>query len=77
MDAFECGIVKLPRVLVVDNVPGAQTPVYRDLWGHIGKQMSKKRAKGHRGSDRVSRAHAASIRSILISAMRPRACQRS
>ena len=42
MDAIECGIVKLPRVPVVDNVPGAQTPVYRNLWDHIGKQMSKK-----------------------------------
>ena len=42
MDAIECGIVKLPRVPVVDNVPGAQTPVYRNLWEHIGKQMSKK-----------------------------------
>ena len=45
MDAIECGIVKLPRVPVVDNVPGAQTPVYRNLWDHIGKQMSKRGRK--------------------------------
>ena len=42
MDAIECGIVKLPRVPVVDNVPGAETPMYRNLWEHIGKKMPKK-----------------------------------
>ena len=47
MDAIECGIVKLPRVPVVDNIPGARMPVFRNLWDHIGKQMPKKgRAKG-------------------------------
>ena len=42
MDAIECGIVKLPRVPVADNIPGAEMPMYRDLWTHIGKQMPKK-----------------------------------
>ena len=42
MDAIECGIVKLPRVPVADNVPGADVPIYRELWAHIGKQMPKK-----------------------------------
>jgi len=42
MDAIECGIVKLPRVPVADNDPGAETPRYRDLWKHIGKNMPKK-----------------------------------
>ena len=47
MDAIECGIVKLPRVPVVDNVPGDQMPMYRNLWEHIGKKMPKKgRAAG-------------------------------
>lgn len=46
MDAIECGIVKLPRVPVADNIPGADMPMYRNLWEHIGKQMPKKgRAK--------------------------------
>ena len=27
MDAIECGIVKLPRVPVADNIPGAEVPV--------------------------------------------------
>src|SRR6266404_1352275 len=46
MDAIECGIVKLPRVPVSDNVPGADMPIYRELWKHIGKRMPKKgRAK--------------------------------
>ena len=42
MDAIECGIVKLPRVPVADNVPGEDMPIYRNLWQHIGKKMPKK-----------------------------------
>jgi type III restriction enzyme len=42
MDAIECGIVKLPRVPVADNVPGEDMPIYRSLWEHIGKKMPKK-----------------------------------
>ena len=42
MDAIECGIVKLPRVPVADNVPGGDTPMFRNLWDHIGKEMPKK-----------------------------------
>ncbi len=42
MDAIECGIVKLPRVPVADNIPGAQVPMYRELWKHIRKDMPKK-----------------------------------
>ncbi len=43
MDAIECGIVKLPRVPVVDNVPGAEMPMFRNLWEHIGKKLPKRR----------------------------------
>lgn len=42
MDAIECGIVKLPRVPVADNIPGAQMPMYRELWEHIRDKMPKK-----------------------------------
>ncbi len=42
MDAIECGIVKLPRIPVDDNIPGAEMPIFRDLWKHIGKDMPKK-----------------------------------
>ncbi|MCP5279337.1 MAG: DEAD/DEAH box helicase family protein [Thiobacillus sp.] len=42
MDAIECGIVKLPRVPVADNIPGAEVPVFRNLWDHIRKDMPKK-----------------------------------
>lgn len=42
MDAIECGIVKLPRVPILDNVPSADAPIYRKLWDHIGKKMPKK-----------------------------------
>lgn len=42
MDAIECGIVKLPRVPVADNIPGQEVPMFRNLWEHIGKKMPKK-----------------------------------
>jgi type III restriction enzyme len=42
MDAIECGIVKLPRVPVADNIPGQEVPVFRDLWENIRKDMPKK-----------------------------------
>jgi type III restriction enzyme len=42
MDAIECGIVKLPRVPVADNVPGGDTPKFRNLWEFIGKRLPKK-----------------------------------
>jgi type III restriction enzyme len=42
MDAIECGIVKLPRVPIMDNVPGGDTPMFRNLWEHVGKQLPKK-----------------------------------
>lgn len=42
MDAIECGIVKLPRVPVADNIPGTETPIFRDLWKHISRDMPKK-----------------------------------
>ncbi|MDX2180992.1 MAG: hypothetical protein SFV18_15465 [Bryobacteraceae bacterium] len=46
MDAIECGIVKLPRVPVADNIPGADVPKFRELWKHVGPKMQKKgRAK--------------------------------
>ena len=43
MDAIECGIVKLPRVPIADNLPDAagDMPKFRELWKHIGKDMPK------------------------------------
>ena len=48
MDAIECGIVKLPRVPVVDNVAAGDMPMFRNLWEHIGKQMPKSGGRGKR-----------------------------
>jgi len=44
MDAIECGIVKLPRVPIADNLPDSASvmPKFRELWKHIGKYMPKK-----------------------------------
>ncbi|MDG4575695.1 MAG: DEAD/DEAH box helicase family protein [Defluviicoccus sp.] len=46
MDAIECGIVKLPRVPVADNVPGGDTPKFRNLWEHIQQGPVKLPKKG-------------------------------
>jgi type III restriction enzyme len=46
MDAIECGIVKLPRVPIADNLAG-DMPKFRDLWKHVRSGMPKKgRASG-------------------------------
>ena len=42
MDAIECGIVKLPRVPVADNIPGGDMPKFRELWKNISADMPKK-----------------------------------
>jgi len=41
MDAIESGIVKLPRVPIIDNYQG-ETPMFRNLWDHVGKKLPKK-----------------------------------
>ncbi|MEH6718869.1 MAG: DEAD/DEAH box helicase family protein [Aurantimonas endophytica] len=51
MDAIECGIVKLPRVPVMDNVPGGDTPMFRNLWDHVGKHLPKKGRGNAKGLD--------------------------
>ncbi len=43
MDAIECGIVKVPRVPVSENLARANdAPIWRNLWEHIGKKMPRK-----------------------------------
>ena len=49
MDAIECGIVKLPRVPVADNIPGGDMPKYRALWENIRGDMPK-RGRGKAGN---------------------------
>ena len=54
MDAIECGIVKLPRVPVADNIPGGDTPKFRNLWEHIGKKLPKKGRSAGKSLDPLS-----------------------
>jgi type III restriction enzyme len=51
MDAIECGIVKLPRVPVADNVPGGDTPKFRNLWEELkkGPRQLPKKGRGASG----------------------------
>ena len=53
MDAIECGIVKLPRVPVADNIPGADVPVFRNLLGTYPQGHASRRE----GADRVTWTH--------------------
>src|SRR6266496_2113834 len=57
MDAIECGIVKLPRVPVADNLPGASAddmPMFRNLWEYIRTKMPKKGRGKSAGLDPLS-----------------------
>jgi len=42
MDAIECGIVKLPRVPVADNIPGGDMPKFRNIWENVRTKMPRK-----------------------------------
>jgi type III restriction enzyme len=48
MDAIECGIVKLPRVPVAENIPGSEMPMFRNLWENIRKDLPRK-GRGNSG----------------------------
>ena len=54
MDAIECGIVKLPRVPVADNIPGGDMPKFRNLWEHIRPKMPKRGRGKAAGLDPLS-----------------------
>ena len=41
MDAIECGIVKLPRVPIAENIPGDELPMYRNLWANVKSGLPK------------------------------------
>ena len=48
IDAIECGIVKVPRVPVQD-VPGAEIPIYRNVYRHIQQHGTIKLPRAGRG----------------------------
>lgn len=50
MDAIESGIVKLPRVPIIDNMPGGDSPKFRDLWEEIKKGSVQLPKKGRSGA---------------------------
>ena len=59
LDAIECGIVKLPRVPVAENIPGDEMPQYRDLWRNIRKDMPKRGRRQERQPRSPQAAHTA------------------
>ncbi|MGB7541188.1 MAG: DEAD/DEAH box helicase family protein [Burkholderiales bacterium] len=54
MDAIECGIVKLPRVPVAENISGDEMPMFRDLWKNISQDMPKAGRGKSQGLDPLS-----------------------
>lgn len=54
MDAIECGIVKLPRVPVADNIPSGEMPKFRNLWDNIRSRMPKKGRGKNKNLDPLS-----------------------
>ena len=38
IDAIECGIVRLPRVPLAENIPGSEMPMFRNLWESLKNQ---------------------------------------
>ena len=67
MDAIESGIVKLPRVPVADNVPGGDTPKFRNLWEEIKKSARGLPKKGRSASGKEY--DPLSLPSVLLSAL--------
>jgi len=49
MDAIECGIVKTPRLPVLDNAVAGDIPKYRDLYNNLGPNALPR--KGRRSGD--------------------------
>lgn len=66
MDAIECGIVKLPRVPVADNVPGGDTPKFRNLWDEI---KASPRSLPKKGRNAGQNFNPLDLPQILISAL--------
>jgi type III restriction enzyme len=65
IDAIEAGLVKVPRVPVSDNT-GADTPVFRNLWAHIRKDLPKRGVRQQDLTDqrRLPAALEAALRSL-------------
>jgi type III restriction enzyme len=65
IDAIEAGLVKVPRVPVSDNT-GADTPIFRNLWAHIRKDLPKRgvRQQDLTGQRRLPAALEAALHSL-------------
>lgn len=68
MDAIECGIVKLPRVPVADNLPDSSDdqPKFRNLYENIQKGPVKLPRKGRGKSERLDPL---SLPTLLVTAI--------
>ena len=65
IDAIEAGLVKVPRVPVSDNT-GANTPIFRNLWAHIRRDLPKRGVRQQNLTDqrRLPAALEAALRTL-------------
>jgi type III restriction enzyme len=79
MDAIECGIVKLPRVPVADNIPGDEMPMFRNLWEHIRKTCRRRAGQGRRtrSAQACRRSFRPRWKRSTATTRRPTSCGRS
>lgn len=70
MDALECGIVKLPRIPIDDNVvTQAELPKYRELWKHLKETKDGKAFCGLRGKAKAESYDPRKIPNLLHTAI--------
>ena len=68
IDAIECGIVKVPRVPVQD-LPGADEPIYRHVYAYIQKFGKTKLPKAGRGKQKGKTLDPEELPSQLVGAL--------
>ena len=70
MDALECGIVKLPRIPIDDNVvTTAELPKYRELWRHLKDTKEGKSFCAIRGKSKADSFDPRKIPDLLRTAI--------
>jgi hypothetical protein len=65
IDAIESGIVKIPRVPVMDNSMAGTMPTYRDLWVQVRDHLPKKGRK-QTGVDQANAAPKLPSKSVMM-----------
>ena len=62
MDAIECGIVKLPRVPVAENIPGDEMPMFREPLGEHPQRHAQEGSRQRRRTRPARTSHSSADR---------------